>query len=186
MSRLRSRPWAVAAAIFALLLAGCASPGPALHARAPDVAARLGEGASWTVITFFSASCPCQRLHDARVGALYATFAPRGVRFVGVDAEADATPAKDAEEARRRGYPFALLSDPDGRLADALGVTAATESVVLDREGRVRFHGGLDSDRVTATDDAPPYLRDALDALLRGEEPPDPAPKALGCAIRRR
>jgi peroxiredoxin len=147
--------------------------------------ADLARGASFTVVTFFSADCPCQRAHDARLREMADRYRARGVAFVAVDAEATATPAGDAEEARRRGYPFPLLTDPRGAAADALGATYATYSVVLDASLRVRYRGAVDSDRIHLRDDADPYLGDALDRLLAGREPARGATEALGCALRR-
>jgi hypothetical protein len=138
------------------------------------------------VLTFFSASCPCQAFHDARLIALAGAYAPRGVRFVAIDAEATASPSLDAAEAAARGYPFSLMSDPSGAWAERLGVTFATETIVLDRAGRVRYRGGIDSDRTHASKSSHPWLREALDALLAGASPASAETKAFGCALRRR
>ena len=76
--------------------------------------------ASFTVVTFFSAHCPCQRAHDERMHALYTDFAPRGVEFLAVDAEAGASPerARTEHDARRYPYPILVASDPNRRVAD--------------------------------------------------------------------
>ena len=137
-------------------------------------------------MTFFSAGCPSQKLHDARLVALARAYAPRGVRFVAIDSEADASAERDAAEAAARGYPFPLLVDPNGAWADRFGAGSSTETVVLDRDGRVRYRGGIDSDRTHASADAQLWLRDALDALLAGQAPPRAVTTPLGCAIRRR
>ena len=188
------RAGAIGAALIACTISvvsvvgGCSTAldPPPLHARAPDDVVRLTGGAPLTAITFFSAHCKCQRAHDDRLKKIFADFAPRGVRFVMIDSEADASPDLDGAESRARGYPFSILSDPDGRFADLLGAEYATYTVVVDARGTVRYHGGLDSDRDHLSSDARPWLRDALDALLRGDEPADADPKTLGCSLRRR
>jgi hypothetical protein len=172
----------VAIAAVALALSACGAPGVS---EARD-AHELAEGADLTVVTFFSSECPCQRFHDARLVALARAYAPRGVRFVAIDAESDATAARDEAEARARGYPFPVLADPNGAWADRFEVVFATETLVLDREGRVRYRGGIDSDRTHAADAPHLWLHDALEALLDGHEPQVRASKALGCALRRR
>lgn len=161
----------------------CASPVTALPVRE---ASELTQGSAFTVVTFFSASCPSQKLHDARLVELARAYAPRGVRFVAIDAEAEAEGERDGREAAARGYPFPLLVDPGGVWADRFGATASTETFVLDREGRVRYRGGIDSDRTHASSSVQPWLRDALDALLAGHEPPRATTTPQGCAIRRR
>jgi len=179
-------------------LAACASaPPPAQHAdalagivvtdsggRAIDLRTET-TGAPATVVEFFSAHCPCQKAHDERLVLLHDVYAPRGVRFVAIDAETGASPARDAEEARARGYPFPLLADATGAAARALGAEFATTTIVLDREGNVRYRGGIDSDRTHLTDDAEPYLRDALDDVLAGRAPRKPTGKVLGCTLER-
>jgi hypothetical protein len=178
------------ALVGALLGAACVScashASPAVHAPAPHDVQALTRGAPLTVVTFFSAHCPCQRAHDGRWKEIFAETSPRGVRFVFIDAEPDASPAFDANQVSIRGYPWTIVSDPDGKWADLFGAAYATDTFVVDAAGLVRFHGGIDSDRSHLTDDARPYLRDALLALLAGAEPPDPEPKVLGCALRRR
>jgi peroxiredoxin len=138
-----------------------------------------------TVIEFFSAHCPCQRIHDARLRELFDAYAPRGVRFLAVDAEAGASPERVRSEASERRYAFPILADAKGAAADALGAQYATYTVVVDRDGRVRYAGGIDSDRIYLTPGATPYLKDALDDLLAGRPPRLAHGKALGCALER-
>jgi hypothetical protein len=151
--------------------------GPTLDARTLTSRARL------TAFVFFSAHCSCMDAHDDRLRALADAYGPRGVQFVMIDSEATATPAADAAEASRRGYPFAIVVDPGAKLAGALGADYATYSVVADYAGRVRYRGGIDSDRIRLHEDAVFYLRDAIDDLLAGREPRVRIGKTLGCAL---
>ncbi len=148
--------------------------------------AELGTRAPLTVIVFFSTLCPCQRAHDARLRELFARYHARGVEVVAVDAEATGSLASDRDEARARSYPFPILSDPEGAVADALGAEYATYAVVVDGAGRIRYRGGIDSDKKYLTDDAQLWLRDALDDLLAGREPRRAETTTLGCALRRK
>ncbi|APR83018.1 Hypothetical protein A7982_08367 [Minicystis rosea] len=181
------------ALILSLLVTACAAPrteaarahSSAASSAVPTIDALVHPG-RFTVVTFFSASCPCQRAHDDRLRALFDRYHARGVDFVAVDAEADAAPSRDTSEARARSYPFPLVSDPEGRLADALGAEYATYTVLLDDKGHVRFRGGIDSDKSHLTDDAKPWLRDAIERVLAGRDPDPAEAKTLGCALRRR
>ncbi len=184
-------------AALTLVLAACA-PKPAIAPGEPPPAVVVADAAGqpvdlrdaasrapFTVVEFFSAHCPCQEVHDARLRALYTDFAPRGVGFYAIDAERGASAERAKHEAAERRYPYPLLVDPRGASADALGAEFATYTVILDRDGRVRYAGGIDSDRTHLTDDAHAYLRDALDDLLAGREPRVTRGKALGCALSR-
>jgi hypothetical protein len=184
-------------------LAACApasftrAPSTSLHGsdgRAHDLAA-MAKGSRALVVTFFSPTCPCQAAHDARLRALSDAWSREGVAFVAVDADEGASPARDAAEARARGYAFPILTDARGDLADALGADVATYSVVFDGSGRARYRGGIDSDWTHVTADAEPWLDDAIRGVVhggsavadhhRGDDDGAAEHRALGCPLRR-
>jgi hypothetical protein len=148
-------------------------------------ATALATSARFTAFVFFSSHCHCLDAHDARLRELDALYAPRGVAFVMVDSEAGGEAARDAAEARRRGYRFPIVVDRGAVFADAMGAAYATYTVVVDPTGRVRYRGGIDSDRIHLHDDATFYLRDAFDDLLAGNDVRRPEGKALGCALEK-
>jgi len=160
----------------------CATPGPRVSAVDPSA---LPSRAPWTVLVFFSPTCHCLAEHEGRLRALYDAYHPRGVQFLMVDSEVRGSPDRDEAEARRRGYPFPIVRDPGATLANELGAAYATYSVVLDAEGRIRYVGGIDSDKNHLHEDATPYLQDALDDLLAGRSPRRAEAKTLGCALEK-
>ncbi len=178
------------ASLWALVfLAGCALPGTP---RLEEIVLRSTDGAprplaaelaahDLTVVTFFSAHCPCQAAHDERLRALIATAASRGAGVLVVDSEESATAASDAEEAKLRGYPIVL--DDGGKLARVLGAEYATYSVVLRRDGTVLYRGGFDSQKSHLGPGATPYLANALDDLAAGRAVRETETKALGCSL---
>jgi hypothetical protein len=151
-----------------------------LHHLASDVSA-----AKLTVYVFFSAHCRCLVVHEPRIVALENAYGSRGVQFFAVDSEATANLDRDRVEARARAYPFPILVDRGAIAADAMGAEYATYTVVFDQAGRVRYSGGIDSDRVHLTAGARPSLRDALDDLLADRSPRAARVEALGCALQR-
>lgn len=138
-----------------------------------------------TVVVFYADHCPCFRVHEARLRELAIAYADRGVRLILVDSEVSATVERDARAAAERRLPTILL-DPGARLADAFGADYATYTVVLDAQGRVRYRGGIDSDKERLHDDAEPYVRNAVEDLLARREPRKTEGKALGCALQKR
>lgn len=192
-ARAWQRRWALVATIFAIAASSCAKTAPP---AVPTVTlARTGgqdvafpnvlEDAPYTVLIFYADACPCFRVHDDRIRELARTYEPRGVRFFVVDSEIGATVERDAAASRERGLP-PILVDHGAKLADALGAEYATYSVVLDRDGHVRYRGGIDSDKMRLTADAKHYLRDAIDDLLAGRDPKVAEGKALGCSLQTR
>jgi hypothetical protein len=138
-----------------------------------------------TVLVFFAPTCHCLSAHDERLVQLYRAYHPRGVDVFLVDSEAGATPERDAAEAQRRGYPFPIVLDRGAKLANALGAQFASYSVVVDAEGRVRYHGGIDSDQRHLHEDAQRYLQNAIDDLLAGASPRVEKGEALGCTLQK-
>lgn len=160
-------------------------PLPGTDGRTRTLSEVLGDK-QYLVVTFFSATCPCQAAHDSRLKDLHTQWHRQGVEFIAVDSEANSSLSADITEAKRRGYPFPILSDPEGKLADALGARFATYTVILDREGRIRYRGGIDSDKSRLTENARHYVRTALAQLLAGQDPNPAEGKALGCFLKRR
>jgi hypothetical protein len=176
-----------------LALASCSAP-RAAQAPALDLVDTTGAHRSFpgalaqsklTVLVFYADHCPCFRVHEERLRELAQLYTPQGVTFLLVDSEVDATLDRDAAAARERSLPPVAI-DPGAKLADALGAEYATYTVVLDATGRVRYRGGIDTDKNRLTADAQPYLRDAIDDLLAGREPRRSEGKALGCALQTR
>jgi peroxiredoxin len=176
---------------FVLLGAACAhrSSGPTqpVSLAAVDGTDRafvdLVSHAPWTVVVFVSAECPCMSAHHERLRELASAYESRGVAFLAVDSEVGTTPA--IASAQAGNYPFPLLIDRGARLADELGAEYATYTVIVDRNGHIRYRGGIDSDKQRLHANATPYVRDALDDLLAGRDPRRPEGKTLGCVLRR-
>ena len=137
-----------------------------------------------TVLLFLSSLCPCSAKYDERNVRLEADYAPKGVRFIAVNSSYGERPVEIAAHARQRGYPFPMLRDEGGVIADRVGAQVTPEVFVLDRQGVLRYHGRIDDNRdalkVTSND-----LRNALDALLAGKLPSRPEQMSFGCAIAR-
>lgn len=146
----------------------------------PDDLAR----AKLTVVVFYADHCPCFRVHEERIRELVRVYGPRGVKVLVVDSEVSATSTADAQAAGERGLPPIAL-DPGAKLADALDAEYATYSVIFDEHGKVRYRGGIDTDKNVLHDDAAPFLANALDDLLGGREPRVREGKALGCALQK-
>lgn len=176
-------------AVVALVSSGCAP------ARSPESFAGqllgtdgtshpiVNPGSRFTVVELFSAHCPCQAKHDERLRALAERFHDRGVTFVAIDSEANASVERDAVEVERRHYPYVMLIDPDGSAARAIRADYATYSVLVDRSGHVLYRGGIDSDRNHLHGDATPYLQNAIDDALGNRPLRLAEAKTLGCSL---
>ncbi len=143
----------------------------------------LVKKAPYTVLLFFSADCPVQKAHDARLRELVATYRPRGVAFAAIASEEGPDLGRLREELAKRALEMPLFEDRGAVLADALGVEYTTHVVLLDGERHVLYSGGIDSERTHTTDHAEPHLRNALEAVLAGKAVTKPRVEPLGCPL---
>lgn len=153
------------------------------HGDALDVLA-AAQRARLTVLVFFSPHCHCLDVHEPRLLALDAQYRPDGVQILMIDSEVGGSVERDDAEARARHYPFPMVLDRGAKLAEIVGARYAAYSVVLDRDGRVRYRGNIDSDKTRLHEDAIPDLKNAIDDLLAGRQPRADSGEGLGCTLR--
>jgi len=88
-------------------------------------------------------------------------------------------------EAEERGYVFPYLYDETQEVAKAYRAACTPDFFVFDAGGRLVYRGQLDDSRpgnglpVTGAD-----LRRALDAVLSGDQSPEPQKPSIGCNIK--
>jgi len=75
------------------------------------------------------------------------------------------------------------LYDADQSFARALGAERTPEVFVFDRDRRLVYHGAIDDNR-DETAVTTRYLRDALDGVLAGDEPPVAESAPVGCTVK--
>jgi peroxiredoxin len=132
--------------------------------------------------------CPYVLAWEGRMLAIQREYADRGVRIVAFNSNDASRYAADSFDAMRRraeseGFNFDYLHDEDQSLARALGSERTPEVFLFDRDRRLVYHGAIDDSR---DEDAVTrhYLRDALDAALRGDEPPVGETPPVGCTVK--
>jgi peroxiredoxin len=101
--------------------------------------------------------------------------------------DAQAYPEDSFPEMRKRaerlGFNFDYLYDEDQAVARALGAERTPEVFLFDRDRRLVYHGAIDDSRDERTVTRN-YLRDALDALLSGEQPSVTETPTVGCTVK--
>ena len=132
--------------------------------------------------------CPYVQAWEGRMIEIQRDYADRGVRLVAInsnDTEAypeDSFPEMNAR-AERQGFNFDYLFDEDQSVARAYGPERTPEVFLFDGDRRLVYHGAIDDSRdenaVTAR-----HLRDALDAVLEGREPPVAETPPVGCTVK--
>jgi peroxiredoxin len=145
-------------------------------------------GAPATVVVFTCNHCPYALAWHDRLADTARDYAEEGVRFLAVNAN-DAVryprDSFDAMKARvdREDWPMPYLHDATQEVAHAYGAKVTPDVFVLDAGGRLRYRGAPDGDYDDPGQRAA-WLREALDAVLAGQDPARPETKPVGCSIK--
>jgi thiol-disulfide isomerase/thioredoxin len=133
--------------------------------------------------------CPHVVAYEERMAAIAREYSGRGVAFVAVNAnDAERYPADDmahmVARANDRGFGFAYVRDDSQDFARALGARFTPEVYVFDGERTLRYHGRIDDNEREPRAVRHHHLKEALDALLAGAEPPIAETQAIGCSVK--
>jgi hypothetical protein len=140
-----------------------------------------------TVVVFTCNHCPYALAWHDRI--LQAARDYDGVRFLAVnpnDAERyprDSYAAMKERVESEGGWPLPYLRDESQDVARAYGAQTTPDVFVFDSTGALRYRGAPDADHRREADGAA-WLRQALDALLAGEEPARAETEPVGCSVK--
>src|SRR3954471_15540140 len=141
-----------------------------------------------TVLVVTCNHCPYVIAWNPRLRAVAEAYAPRGVRFLAINAnDAARYPADSPEHMKRfvreQDWPIPYLYDASQEVARALGAERTPHVFVLDSEQRLAYRGAPDGDHQEPAQGAA-WLREALDAVLAGERPRVSETDARGCSVK--
>jgi peroxiredoxin len=134
--------------------------------------------------------CPYVQAWEGRMIDLQREFGDRGLALVAINSnDADAYPEDsfDAMKARagQQGFNFDYLYDEDQSVLEAYGAERTPEVFLFDGDRRLVYHGAIDDSR-EEEEVTQRYLRDAIEAVLAGEEPAVGDTPAVGCSVKRK
>jgi peroxiredoxin len=143
-----------------------------------------------TVVVFTCNTCPVAKAYEDRIIALAGEYQPQSVKFLAINPnDSSRIPAESFDEMKKRAaekeFNFPYLWDESQAVAKAYGAKVTPHFFVADAEGIVRYVGRLDNNQQqnpnvnTSLD-----LKNSLEALLKGDEPPASVTKAFGCGIK--
>jgi peroxiredoxin len=145
----------------------------------------LHEDGATTVVVFTCNHCPYALAWHDRLASVADAY---DVRFLAVNPnDAERYPSDSYEAMQKRvaeeGWSFPYLRDEDQEAARSFGAKTTPDVFVLDGEGRLRYRGAPDADHRDPSQEAA-WLREALDALLAGEEIARPETDPVGCSVK--
>lgn len=170
----------------------------AIGAVAPDFELPDTTGTMWSVahsdsapataVVFTCNHCPYALAWQDRIADVARDYAARGVRVLAINANDAGRYPRDSldamrERLSREDWPLPYLHDATQEVARAYGAKVTPDVFVLDADRRLRYRGAPDSDYDDPGAGAR-WLRDALDAVLAGDEPARAETKPVGCSIK--
>ena len=200
-----------AVAVIVALLIGmagifdsAAGAAPQIGQAAPDFTAVDSKGGSVrlseyrgkiVVLEWTNADCPYTRKHytSGNMQSMQALAKENGIVWLSVVSSAPGKQgyvngaAADALTESRKAVPTSVLLDPTGAVARLYAAKTTPHLFVIDKDGALRYMGGIDSIATTDAADiarAEPYLKEALLALALGNQPPHAVTKPYGCSIK--
>lgn len=136
------------------------------------------------VLMFMATQCPVSNAYNDRIEALQKEYAPKGVTFIGINANKQEGVEEIKNHAKEHGFSFTILKDWNNVIADKLGASVTPEIYLLNPNFELLYHGRIDDsqreNKVASRD-----LRTALDLALSGKAVTVRETKAFGCSIKR-
>ena len=140
-------------------------------------------------IVFTCNHCPYAQAYEQRLKDLMEDFDEEGVQFVLVSSnDAEGYPDDSFENMKRKkeetGWPCPYCYDETQDIANAFGALCTPHCFVFDRERVLKYKGRIDDNWEREEEVTEHNLRDALAALVAGQEPPAHEANAIGCSIK--
>jgi peroxiredoxin len=160
-----------------------------LDFKLPDTEGNEHGPEGTTVVVFTCNHCPYALAWHDRILDVARDYSDRGVRLLLINPnDAERYPADSYEAMKERvaadgGWPLPYLRDESQEVARAYGAQTTPDVFVFDAEGRLRYRGAPDPDYREPSQGAV-WLREALDAVLAGEESPRAETEPVGCSIK--
>lgn len=140
-------------------------------------------------VIFSCNHCPYVQAWEDRMVQIQEDYRDKGVQLVAINAnDARKYPDDDFEamksRASEKGFSFPYLRDESQEVAEAYGAERTPEVFLFDGDRELVYHGAIDDnyDDPGAVDAA--YLRDAIEAVLSGNEPEVKNTNPVGCTIK--
>jgi peroxiredoxin len=141
------------------------------------------------VVIFSCNHCPYVRAWEDRMVQIQADYADKGVRLVAINSNDPAKYPSDSfpemkVRSDEKGFNFPYLYDETQEIAHSYGAERTPEVFLFDKSGVLKYHGAIDDNYDDPSAVEVQYLRDALDAVLAGENPSVAQTPPVGCTVK--
>jgi len=154
-----------------------------------DISISEAAGTKGTLVIFTCNHCPWAKMWQGRIATIGNAAMRRGIGVLAVNSNDPAAYAEDSFDemkarAKKLGFKFPYVVDATSDVARAFGATHTPEAYLLDAQGNLVYHGGVDDNAREEKAVKAAWLRDAVDAVVTGKPIPLAETKAMGCSIK--
>ncbi len=140
-------------------------------------------------IVFTCNHCPYAQAYEDRLIDLAEQFSGKGVQFVLINSNDAENYPEDSFEAMKEvhkemGFPFPYCFDESQEIAKAYGALCTPHCFVFDSKRELKYKGQVDDNWKKPNKVKKHTLRDAISALVEGEEVEVSEANAIGCSIK--
>jgi len=146
------------------------------------------------IVVFTTNHCPYAIAYEDRIIEIDKEYKPKGFPVIAINPNDPDVEPRDSyvnmiERAETKGFTFPYLFDKEQTVYPKYGATRTPHVFLLQNtmEGNiVRYIGAIDDNYRDVGKVQEPYLINALDAILAGEEIKITETKAIGCTIKKK
>lgn len=141
------------------------------------------------LVVFTCNHCPYAKAQWPRLVRLAEKFAGQGINTVAINANIhpdypDDAPQRMIELITEIGISFPYLVDDEQRVARDFRAQCTPDPYLFDGNGRLFYHGRIDDNWQDEKAVRQQELREAMAALIAGQEPPEAQQPSMGCSIK--
>lgn len=149
------------------------------------------DGVNAVVLEWFNPDCPFVKkhhVHNQTMASLASKFEEQGVRWLAINSGAEGKQGAGLERNKRAateygiGYP--ILLDSYGDVGHLYEARTTPHMFVIDAEGVLVYAGAIDNNQMMRTLGDTNYVKEALTALLAGEEIETSSTRPYGCGVK--
>jgi len=166
---------------------------------APDFELKGVDGKTYSLASFNDAKllivlftcnhCPYVIGSEERMIRFYDDYAPKGVAMIGINSnETEGHPTDGFDHmvthAKEKSFKWPYARDDSQEIALAYGALRTPHYYVFDEARKLRYTGRMDDNPRNPWKETTHELRDAVDALLAGKNPPAEVTNPIGCNVK--
>ncbi|MDF2933673.1 MAG: redoxin [Chryseobacterium sp.] len=144
------------------------------------------------IVVFTCNHCPYAKSYEERIVELDKTYKQYGYPVIAINPNDPKVQPQDGfkemiTRAKEKGFTFPYLVDEGQKIYPQYGATKTPHVFVLQKEGDknvVKYIGAIDNNYENAAEATEHYVKDAVDALIKGEPIKTTKTVAIGCTIK--